>query len=201
MFSMSYRFMLTCFTVALFAAGGMAAAQTEWVETGAVVATVDGVEQTTHAYDLAVTEDGVTTVTAGATFSYIEEMKMGDMVLVPASYLVTILTYDMELVKVQQGAIEFSFSVDPETLEISQPEETKIVYYPDGPNPEQYYVLTQGELKLDPIVVIDETTWRISGTIEGLVSHQAGYYPEHNPDDYFTISATFEFERVAAQDL
>jgi len=192
------RFAFACLLAALSGAASLVAAQGEWIASGSIVATIDGVEQTTHAYDIVVTDDSGTTVIPGATFAYIDEMKMGEMVLVPASYFITILTYDMDLIEVQQGAIELKLTLDPITLELSQPDEVRVTYFPDGPNPDKYYVLTQGELKLDPVVVLDDTTWRISGTVQGLFSHQLGYEPVHNPDDYFSIDARFEFERVVA---
>src|SRR5690606_11084859 len=122
--------------------------------------------------------------------------KMGTMVLAPGSYLVTSLTYDMELTHNMVGSIELSFYLDPDTWELTLPEEVRVTYLPDGVGTDRVYVLTAGGLTLDPVLVLDDATCRISGAITGQVSLQTEYEPEHNPDDYFDIDATFEFQRV-----
>src|SRR5690554_4700651 len=109
MFASVSRYLRSCLLVTLLMPGVTALAQGgEWIAAGSIVATIDGVEQTTHAYD--VHAPGSTTVTfaPGATFMYMEPMMMGDVVLVPAYYHVSVLTYDIELENNQQGAIELN---------------------------------------------------------------------------------------------
>ncbi|MFA5552289.1 MAG: hypothetical protein WDA03_11820 [Trueperaceae bacterium] len=201
MFSHASQFLRSCLLVTLVVlAGSTLAQQSEFVEAGSLVATIDGVDQTTHPYDVhAQTADGVQ-FAPGATFMYMKEVSLGDMVLTPAYFHITVLTYNRELVNNQQGAIDLNILVDPETLELTQLEDLRITYYPNGMDPEKIYVLSEGELKLDPIRVIDEDTWHVSGTIEGYVSRQESYNSPGDPNDKFHIVARFEFPQVKRQE-
>lgn len=190
------RFLLAFTVAASFASCRIAFAQTEWIETGSVVATIDGVERTTYSYDVKNGGGDGVTVTPGATYMYNEPLTMGDMVLTAASYLVSVLTYDMALPNTMVGSIELSFYLDPDTLELIDLEEMRVTYLPAGVDPDLTYVLTLGGLSLDPVLVIDESTWQIAGSITGQVSRQVGYDLEHNADDAFDIDARFEFRRV-----
>jgi len=200
MFSHAFQFLRSCLLVTLVVLAGSALAQSEYVEAGSLVATIDGVEQTTHAYDIhAHTSEGVL-FAPGATFMFMDEMRLGDMVLTPAYFHITVPTYNLELENNQQGAIHLDILVDPETLELTQLEELRVTYYPNGMDPEKIYILSEGELKLDPIRIIDEDTWHVSGTIEGYVSHQASYNSTGDPNDKFHIVARFEFQQVKRQE-
>lgn len=189
--------MVLASTLALLAT---ASAQEQRTETGAVVAVVDGVEQTTFTYVIAAAVDGVLTEAHSATFTFFDAFKMGDVVLVPAYVAVSIMAYDIELEDSFKGAWELNFQLDPETLELLDSEEDRLIYHPEGLNPELLYVFTQGELRLDPVAVIDDTTWRLSGSFEGQVSRQDSYEPEHNPDDSLDVAVSFRIERVVLQE-
>lgn len=202
MLTRAFSFLSSCLVVTYLMLGAFAAAQEdEWLEAGSVVATVDGVQQTKHAYDVRIQdEDGITYV-PGATFAYVAEMKSGDVVLMPAYFHVTVLAYDIESEEEEYGVIELNILVDAETLQPTRAEDQRVVYYPTGPSETNWYLLTEGGLTLDPVVVVDADTWSVSGTIVGYVSRQHDYSGEHNPADMLRFEATFEFPRVVRQEM
>lgn len=176
------------------------AQEPEWFEVGTVVVEVDGVEQVKYAYDLYVPDGDDTMYAPGATFSYMEEVRMGDMLLLPAYFHVTVLAYDVESEDEQHSVIELNILVDAATLELTMVEDLRIVYYPNGPDTSNWYQLTEGGVVLDPVIVLDDDTWSLSGTISGYVSRHLDYDVAHNPDDMFRFEGRFDLSKVVRQD-
>lgn len=200
MLTRSLSTLRSCLAVTCLMLGAFAAAQEdEWLEAGSIVATVDGVQQTKHAYDVRIHDVGGSTYVPGATFAYVAEMKSGDVVLMPAYFYMTVLAYDIESEEEEYGVIELNILLDAETLEPTRPEDQRVVYYPTGPSETNWYLLTEGGLTLAPVVVLDAETWSVSGTITGYVSRQHDYSGEHNPADMLRFEARFEFPRVVRQ--
>ena len=117
--------------VAVLAALATASAQTEQTVTGTLAAVVDGAEVTLHTYATFVPEDAADGVTderqrailervAGteqhsATFTVMEETKLGSMVISPATVYVSVYARDESAGAASRAAITVTVSHAPDT--------------------------------------------------------------------------------------
>lgn len=206
--------LVRCCLVAVLAALATASAQTEQTVTGTLAAVVDGAEVTLHTYATFVPEDAADGVTderqrailervAGteqhsATFTVMEETKLGSMVISPATVYVSVYARDESAGAASRAAVEVTFSLAPDTLELGPEEDVQVKYLPDGTSLDGYYALTEGALEIGSVEVVDATTLAITGSFAGLLSWQEGHEVVHDPADVLSVAATFELRRVVA---
>ena len=135
------------------------------------------------------------------TYRLMNEMKMGGMVLVPATIWVALtFRYGGPEASGPHG-VTMQFPLDPATLTLSDPDQVEITYFPNGSSYDDFYALTEGSLSLDAIDIVDDVTLRISGTFSGYMSHQSEYDIVHDPATAIEAHGEFRVERVVGSQL
>ena len=97
--------------------------------------------------------------------------------------------------------VTIQLSLDPATLELSDPDQVEVSYYPSGPSWDDYYALTEGGLTVTEVTVVDETTLRIAGSFSGYFSHQTDFDRVHDPATAVEGEGEFVVERVVGSQL
>lgn len=195
----------------------VALAQDMWFETGTLTTVIGGEQRLLHTYGTLVPEDvadGVEDPTqrafleriAGteqhtASHKLIDEMAMGGIVIAPATlWLALTFRYDGHDSTGPHG-VTMQVPLDPVTLELADPDQVEITYYPNGPSYEDYYALTDGVLTLDLVEVVDDVTLRIAGSFNGYLTHQTDFDIVHDPSTAVEVLAEFLVERVVGSQL
>ena len=192
-------------------------AQGEWFQTGELATVIDGQERQLHSYGTYVPEDVAEGVEdpqqraileriAGteqhtATYMLMEEMALGGIVLTPATLWVALTFYFGGHDSSTPHGVTIQLSLDPATLELSDPDQVEVSYYPSGPSWDDYYALTEGGLTVTEVTVVDETTLRIAGSFSGYFSHQTDFDRVHDPATAVEGEGEFVVERVVGSQL
>ena len=214
-FPESFKAALVVATLVLVA-GPLAHAQTTF-DTGTLVLVLGDSETTLHTYASHVPEDAAERATspeqrailekvAGtdqhtATFMHLAGISVGGMQLTTATLHVSMYFRDDEERISGVGGVDIAFELDPETLEHVPSDDVDVKYLPTGSSFDDYYALTQGELVIDSVEVVDAQTLAISGRFSGVFSLQEGFLVAHNPDDTLAGEATFVVDQVVGSDV
>lgn len=188
-----------------------ALAQGEWHETGLLTGEIGGSPIELRSFYTVVADDAAAgiedeevrefaerfqgTVQHTAWYRYADAVEMMGIVLAPATVWVTIQVRTDANQSVP-GALEIEFSLDPETLAMTDIEPT-VRYFPERWVFSDYYGLTEGAMVLDELVENEDGSWHVSGQVTGLLSHQTGLTLEHNPADVLPIDVTFVIHNLA----
>ena len=188
-----------------------AQAQTTF-NTGSLNLLLDDSETTLHTYASHVPEDAADNATspeqrailekvAGtdqhtATFMRLGGISVGGVQITTPTLHVSMYFRDEEERSSGVGGVDIEFALDPETLELIPAEDLDVKYLPTGSSFDDYYALTQGELAIDSVEVVDEQTLAISGRFSGVLSLQEGFLVAHNPDDTLRAEGTFVVDQV-----
>lgn len=194
-----------------------ASAQGTWFQTGTLTTRIGGVEREHNTYGTLVPEDVAEGVedpqqraileriagTEQHTASYMltEEMALGSIVLTPATLWVALTFYFGGHDSSAPHGVTMQLPLDPVTLELSDPDQVEITYYPSGPSWDDYYALTDGSLTLTSVEVVNETTLRIAGSFSGYFSHQTEYDHVHDPATAVEGEGEFVVEQVVGSQL
>ena len=207
----------TLIAILIAAVLSTASAQAQTRETGSVTAQIDGA---THSFvssakhvpeDVAegVTDEKVRAIlekVAGtdqhtATYMVMDPIMVGEVEIVPATLYATLGTAWSPEGASEEVSFDVKFSLDPAALDPASIGDIEVLYYPNGWNFDDYYALTEGGLTLDSVVVVDDTTVAVSGTIDGVLTHQTTSTVEHNPADTLPITASFTIDEVVGSQL
>lgn len=192
-------------------------AQGSWFVTGELTTVIDGEERLLHTYGTLVAEDVADGVEdpqqrvileriAGteqhtASHKLVDGMTMGGIVLTPATLWVALtFRYDGPEASGPHG-VTMQFPLDPATLELSDPDQVEITYYPRGSSYDDFYALTDGALTVAAVEVVDDVTLRISGSFRGAMTHQTGFDIVHDPATAMEAAGDFVVERVVGSQL
>lgn len=194
-----------------------ALAQAQTRETGSVTAQIGGTPHTFTSSTKHVPEDVAEGVTdekvrailekvAGtdqhtATYMVMDPIMVGEVEIVPATLYATLGTAWSPEGASEEVSFDVKFSLDPAALDPASIGDIEVLYYPNGWGLDDYYALTEGGMTLDSVVVVDDNTLAVSGTIEGVLTHQTGYTVEHNPADALPITASFSIDEVVGSQL
>lgn len=206
---------LAVFLLALLAPSALA--QGEWFETGSLTTVIEGQERTLHSYATWVAEDAADGVedpqqrailesVAGteqhtATHKFMPGLSMGGIALTPDTLWVALTFRFGGPDSTGPHGVTMQFPLDPATLELLDPDQVEITYYPNGPSWDDFYALTEGGLELASVEVIDEQTLRIAGSFSGLFSQQSGFDIVHDPNATLEAHGEFVVERVVGSAL
>lgn len=196
--------------------GSLAQAQTTF-NTGSLSLLLDGSETTLHTYASHVPENAADNATspeqrailekvAGtdqhtATFMRLAGISVGGVQITTPTLHVSMYFRDEEERSSGVGGVDVEFALDPETLELIESEDLDVKYLPTGSRFDDYYALTQGELVIDTVEVVDGQTLAISGRFSGVFSLQEGFLVAHNPDDTLAAEGTFVVDQVVGSDV
>lgn len=211
------RFRALLLTAVILLLAPSALAQGEWFRTGVLTTVIDGVERELHTYGTYVAEDVADGVEderqralleriAGteqhtATHMYSEERKLGPVILAPATVWVALTFHHDGHDSTAPHGVTLQIPLDPASLALSDPEQVEITYFPEGPSYEGFYALTDGELTLTTVEVVDEVTLRVAGSFSGRMSRQSGYDIEHDEGSAIDAYGEFVVERVVGSQL
>lgn len=215
--SRTRRLYIVATLLASFALAVSAFAQGEWFETGSLTTVIDGEERLLHTYGTLVPEDVADGVedeqqrailerVAGteqhtATYKFMEGISMGGITLTPDTiWLAFTFRFGGHDSSGPHG-VTMQIPLDPATLEISDPDQIEVTYYPNGPSWDDFYALTEGAILLDAVDVVDDVTLRIAGSFTGTFTHQTDYDIVHNPDRALAAQGEFVVERVVGSQL
>lgn len=205
------------FIVALTLSLSFALAQGAWFETGTLTTVINGEQRLLHTYGMLVPEDvadGVEdpqqrailervagTEQHNASYQYFDEMTLGGFVLAPAKIWVSLsFTFDGSNAGGPHN-ITVQFPLDPATLELVDPDEVEVTYFPNGPSRSDYFALTAGTLTLEQVEIVDDVTLRISGAFSGVMTHQTEWDIVHDADSAIEAFGEFSVERVVGSQL
>lgn len=194
-----------------------ALAQETWFETGTLTTTIGGQERVLHTYGTLVPEDVADGVEdpqqralleriAGTeqhtgSYMYMEQIEMVGMVISPAKVWVALTFRFGGPEPSGTHGVTLQFPLDPATLELLDMDEVEITYYPNGSSYDDYYALTEGELVLGPVEVVDDVTLRITGSFGGYLTHQTEWDVVHDPVTAVEVVGEFLVERVVGSSL
>lgn len=192
-------------------------AQGTWHQTGTLTTRIGGVERQHHTYFTLVAEDVAEGVEdpqqraileriAGteqhtASYQLTDELALGSIVIAPATLWVALTFYFGGHDSSAPHGVTVQLPLDPATLEVADPDQVEVSYYPSGPSWDDYYALTMGGLTITEVTVIDDITLRISGSFSGFFSHQDGFDTVHDPSTAIEAEGEFLVERVVGSQL
>lgn len=192
-------------------------AQGEWFQTGELATVIDGQERQLHSYGTYVPEDVAEGVedpqqrailerVAGteqhtASYKLFEGLSMGGVTITPDTLWLALTFHFGGPDATAPHGVTMQVPLDPATLQVSDPDQVEVSYYPNGPSWDDYYALTEGEVMILSVEVVDELTLRVVGTFSGLFTHQADFDVTHNPEDALQGYGEFTVERVVGEAL
>lgn len=207
---MAHPLRIGILTLAVAALASVATAQEEFV-TGTVTGTVGGTEYTAHTWAGIVPEDAADHTDneqlkemlrelAGkaqhsASFMFMEGISMGGIALSPDLVYVSILTRTDNPEDQDLHSFKVDFTLDPETLELVDESDVQVEFYLDGFS--RFYSLTEGTITLMDLVLLDESTLSLAGTVSGRMVLVDGFTAT---DETVDLQLTFDIGQVASSD-
>ncbi|NLG08478.1 MAG: hypothetical protein GX560_04405 [Deinococcales bacterium] len=195
----------------------LALAEGAWFETGTLTAVIDGEERLLRTFGTLVAADVADGVedaqqrallerVAGteqhtATHKLVEGMTLGGIVLTPPTLWVVLTFHHDASGAAGPHDVTLQFPLDPTTLELSDPDQVEIKYFPNGSSYDDFYALTDGALSLTAVEVVDDVTLRVRGAFAGVLTHQTSFDLVHDPDTAIAVEAGFVVERVVGSQL